>query len=173
MDAYWQDAMAATSVNAVCALAGVSKPSLSRDLGREDGLTAAVLGRCAQTVLGPVEALLSSPASGVAELDDLIRLASEDQRMEVCPFVKTRAMRSRFGAQTPLNIAAIEAHILARDPQFFNDGAASGKWRGGVAAGLAAGDVLEQLALTVSQRAAGKSPESVRELLALALSVRR
>lgn len=66
MNAYWQDDRVAVSVNAVCALAGVSKPWLYRDFRSEDGLTAAVLDaavleRYGQTVLVSVEALLSSP----------------------------------------------------------------------------------------------------------------
>ncbi len=53
MHAYWRDDRAAVSVNAVCAMAGVSKPSLYREFGSEDGLTAAVLEHYGQTVLVP------------------------------------------------------------------------------------------------------------------------
>lgn len=58
LNAYWQNERAGVSVNAVCVLAGISKPSLYREFGSEDGLTAAVLERYRQTVLVRLEALL-------------------------------------------------------------------------------------------------------------------
>lgn len=174
MNAYWQDDRAAVSVNAVCALAGVSKPSLYRDFGSEDGLTAAVLERYGQTVLIPVEALLSSPLTFSAKLDALISFASDDPQMEAgCLFVKMRTTRSRFGLQTQAKIASIEAHFHECYTRLFREGTASGEWSGGIAVELAAGYLYEQLGLAVSQRAAGKNPESVRQLLGLALSVLR
>ena len=174
MNAYWQNDRAAVSVNAICALAGVSKPSLYRDFGSEDGLTQAVLERYAQTVLGSVEALLSSSIGFVTKLEALIDFASQDPRMEVgCLFVKMRTTRSRFGVRTQAKIASIEAHFLECYIRFFREGAASGEWGGSIAAELAAGYLYEQLGLAVSQRAAGKSPESVRELFGLAMSVLR
>ena len=174
MNAYWQDDRAAVSVNAVCALAGVSKPSLYRDFGSEDGLTAAVLERYGQTVLVSVEALLSSPQTYGTKLDALITFASDDPQMEAgCLFVKMRATRSRFGPQTQALLAAMEAHFLAHYARFFADAASRGEWRGGIATELAASYLQEQMGLAVSRRAAGKSPEAVRALLELALSVLR
>ncbi|MDE2078300.1 MAG: TetR/AcrR family transcriptional regulator [Burkholderiales bacterium] len=174
MNAYWRDDRAAVSVNAICVLADVSKPSLYRDFGSEDGLTEAVLERYAQTVLRPLETLLSSPASFATKLEAMIDFASQDPRMEVgCLFVKMRTTRSRFGVQTQAKLASIEAHFLECYIRLFREGAASGEWSGGIAAELAAGYLYEQLGLAVSQRAAGKSSESVRQLLGLALSVLR
>ncbi len=174
MNAYWRDDRAAVSVNAVCAMAGVSKPSLYRDFGSEDGLTAAVLEHYAQTVLTGIEALLSSPQSYGAKLDALVSFASDDPRMEAgCLFVKMRATRSRFGPQTRALLAATEAYFQAHYARFFTDAAACGEWRGGIAPELAASYLQEQMGLAVSQRAAGKPPEAVRAFLALAISVLR
>lgn len=174
MNAYWQDDRAAVSVNAVCARAGVPKPSLYREFGSEDGLTAAVLERYGQTVLGAVEALLSGPQDYEAKLDALIGFASDDPQMEVgCLFVKMRATRSRFGPQTQALLAAMEAHFQAHYQQFFSDAAGRGEWRGGIATELAASYLQEQMGLAVSQRAAGKPPAAVRAFLALAISVLR
>lgn len=174
MHAYWHDERAAVSVNAVCAQAGVSKPSLYRDFGSEDGLTDAVLERYGQTVLAPVEALLSGPQSYGAKLDALVSFASDDPQMEAgCLFVKMRASRSRFGPQTQARLATMDAHFLGQYDRFLTDAAARGEWRGGVAAELAASYLQEQVALAVSRRAAGKSPEAVRAMLELAVSVLR
>ena len=86
MNTYWQDDRAAVSINAVCALAGVYRPSRYRDFGREDGLTAAVLERYGEAVLVSVEALPSSPQSYDTQLDALISVTSDDpQREASCP----------------------------------------------------------------------------------------
>ena len=174
MNAYWQDDRAAVSVNAVCALAEISKPSLYREFGSEDGLTAAVLERYGQTVLVGVEALLSGPQNYGSKLDALISFASDDPQMEAgCLVVKMRATRSRFGPQTQALLAAMEAHFQAQYARFFTEAAGRGEWRGGIATDLAASYLQEQMGLAVSQRAAGKPPEAVRAFLALAISVLR
>lgn len=171
MNAFWQADSAAVSVNTICTLAEVSKPSLYRDFGSEDGLTTAVLERYAQTVLGSVEGMLASPASFATKFQAMTAFASQDPRMEAgCLFVKMRTTRSRFGAQTQAKIAAIEAHFLSCYTRFFREGAASGEWGSGIDAELAAGYLYEQLGLAVSQRASGKNPESVGALLGLAMS---
>lgn len=171
MQAYWQDARAAVSVNAVCERAGVSKPSLYRDFGSEDGLTAAVLAHYVQSVLGPLDAMLSSPADFATKLETMIRFAVDDPRLEAgCLYGKMRATRSRFGPLTQQGLDGLEAHILASYARLFEDGAASGAWRGGVDVHLAAGYLHEQLALAITQRAAGKPVQTVRAWLALALS---
>lgn len=174
MNAYWQDDNAAVSVNAICALAKVSKPSLYRDFGSEDGLTIAVLDRYARAVLEPLKALFSSPTTFDAKLDAVIDFASQDPRMATgCLFVKMRATRSRFGPHTRSRIAAIEADMLEGYTRFFKEATVDGNKRRDIAADLAAAYLYEQMGLAVSQRAAGKSPASVRDLLALALSVLR
>jgi AcrR family transcriptional regulator len=174
INAYWQEEHAATSVNAICALAGVSKPSLYREFGNEDGLTAAVLERYAETLFGPIEAMLASPAGFAEKLEAVLRFAGEDPRLEAgCLFVKMRSTRSRFGPQTQARLAAVEARILQRYTEFFAGAAAAGEWRGDIAPELAARYLNEQIGLALSQRASGRSAESVRELLALAISVLR
>lgn len=174
MHAYWQEDRAAVSVNAVCELAGVSKPSLYRDFGSEDGLTAAVLERYGQTVLVAVDELLSGPQCYRAKLDAMVSFASEAPQMGAgCLFVKMRANRSRFGPLTQALLAAKEAHFHAHYTRFFTDAASRGEWSSGIATDLAAGYLQEQIGLAVSLRAAGKPPESVRAFLTLAISVLR
>lgn len=174
MNAYWHDDRAAVSVNAICALAGVSKPSLYREFGSEDGLTAAVLERYGQTVLATLEVLLSSPQSYSSKLDALTSFASDDPQMDAgCLFVKMRATHSRFGPQTQALLTAMEAMLQEHYARFFSEAAERGEWRGGIATELAASYLQEQLGLAVSQRAAGKHPESVRAFLELAMSVLR
>jgi TetR/AcrR family transcriptional regulator, copper-responsive repressor len=171
MNAYWEDNLAATSVNAICALANVSKPSLYRDFGSEDGLTVAVLERYANQVLVQIGDLLMSDANFTTKLDELIKFASEDPQMETgCLFIKMRAVRSRFGIQTQAKLADIETQALSLYVRFFKNSHERGEWSASITAELAATYLLEQFGLAVTQRAAGRNKESVRELLTLSLS---
>lgn len=171
MNAYWQDNFAATSVNTICALANVSKPSLYREFGSEDGLTVAVLERYANQVLVQIGDLLKSDASFATKLDELIKIASEDPQMETgCLFIKMRAVRSRFGIQTQAKLADIETHALKLYVRFFKNSHERGEWSAGIPAELAATYLMDQFGLAVTQRVAGRNKERVRELLALSLS---
>jgi len=170
MIAYWQDDFAATSVNAICALANVSKPSLYRDFGSEDGLTVAVLERYASQVLVQIGDLLMSDASFATKLDELIKFASESPQMETgCLFIKMRARRSRFGDQTQAKLADIETQALTLYVRFFNNSHSRGEWSASITAEVAASYLLEQFGLAVTQRAAGRNKDSVRELFTLSL----
>jgi AcrR family transcriptional regulator len=170
MQAYWQADGADISVNAICFLSGVSKPSLYRDFGSEDGLTAAVLKRYAETVLRSLEERVSSSESFKEKIEWFIQFGSESPEIG-CLLVKMRANRFRFGSLTQAKIAKIEAHFLECYTRFFKQSASSGEWRGSIAPELAADYLTEQLKLAISQRSAGKSKESVRDLLSLSISV--
>jgi len=84
MHAYWQADGADISVNAICLLAGVSKPSLYRDFGSEDGLTAAVLKRYAETVLRSLEERVSSSRALKRRSSGLSNLQVSPQRLVAC-----------------------------------------------------------------------------------------
>lgn len=102
-----------TSVNSICALEWVSKPSLYRDFGSEDGLTAAVLQRYAEVVLARMDDLLASPVSFAAKCEAMIQFASADPQMETgYLFVKMKSTRSRFGIRTQAIIADIDENAL-------------------------------------------------------------
>ena len=163
MNAYWQDDLATTSVNAICSFANVSKPSLYREFGSEDGLTVAVLERYASQVFMRIGDLLMR--------DELIKIASEDPQMETgCLFIKMRAERSRFGVQTQAKLADIETQALKLYVRFFKSSHERGEWSANIPAKLAATYLLEQFGLAVTQRAKGRNKDSIRELLTLSLS---
>lgn len=171
LNAYWQDDRAALSVNAICALAGVSKPSLYRDFGSEDGLTDAVIERYAEEFLTELEGLLHSDLAFATKLQALVDFASSDSRLNAgCLFVKMRSTQTRFGPQTQARISAIEARLLAAYTRFFADAAQHGEWHSSIEPAMAGTYLHEQLSLSLSQRALGKPPQDVRPLLSLSLS---
>ena len=169
--AYWHEGPE-VSVNAICQRSGVSKPSLYREFGSEDGLTAAALENYAGMVRGQLLALLSSELAFTAKLEALIAFASEDPRNEHgCLFVKMRAARLDLGPKTRAKIAGIEAAMLEIYAKKFQENHANGQWTGVMAADLAARYLHAQIGLAASQRALGTDPATVKLLLQYALSV--
>jgi AcrR family transcriptional regulator len=172
MTAYWQSDPADVSVNAICQMAGISKPSLYRAFGSEDGLTRAVLDTYAERVLSAVFAILQGGKGLRDTLAALIDFASADPRMETgCLFYKMRAGKHRLGPETRARVEEIDAAAQAAYAAFLQSCHDAGDWPGGLSVEAGATYLGEQIALAITQRASGEDPARIREMLTLALSV--
>lgn len=103
MAAYWHRDPADGSVNAITRMAGISKPSLYREFGSEDGLKLAVLDRYAEQVLSDMFVLLHG-AMGLREtLDTLVGFASDGPtfRQPVGSGAHTRQMLTGVSRSLP------------------------------------------------------------------------
>ena len=170
--AYWKGDPADVSVNAICQLAGISKPSLYREFGSEDGLTRASLDRYAERVLSEVFAILQSGQGLRETLDTLVAFATTDLKMETgCLFYKMRAGKHRLGPLTRSRVQEIDAGAQAAYAAFLKSCRDAGDWTGGQSLDAAARYLGEQVALAITQRASGEDPARIREMLHLALSV--
>ncbi len=172
MNEYWHRDPADVSVNAICRLAGVSKPSLYREFDSEDGLTLATLDRYAERVLADVFAILQAGRGLRATLDALIAFACDDPRMETgCLFYKMRAGKHRLGPRTRARVDELDAGARAAYQQVLQAARDAGEWSSGLGAEAGARYLSEQVSLAITQRASGEDREAVRESLSLAVSV--
>jgi len=172
MNAYWHSDPADVSVNAICQMAGISKPSLYREFGSEDGLTRAVLDSYAERVLSAVFAILHGGRGLQATLAALIDFASADPRMETgCLFYKMRAGKHRLGPDTRARVEEIDAAAQAAYAAFLQKARDAGDWPDGLSVDAGAKYLGEQIALAITQRASGEDKARIREMLTLALSV--
>jgi AcrR family transcriptional regulator len=172
MTAYWQSDPADVSVNAICQMAGISKPSLYRAFGNEDGLTRAVLDGYAERVLSAVFAILHGGKGLRNTLDALIDFASADPRMETgCLFYKMRAGKHRLGPATRARVEEIDAMAQEAYVAFLQSCRDDGEWPDGLSVEAGAKYLGEQLGLAITQRASGEDPARIREMMALAMSV--
>jgi len=172
MTAYWQGDPADVSVNAICQMAGISKPSLYRAFGSEDGLTRAVLDSYAERVLSAVFAILHSGKGLRETLAALIDFASDDPRMETgCLFYKMRAGKHRLGPATRARVDEIDAAAQEAYASFLRHCRDAGEWPDGLSVEAGAKYLGEQIALAITQRASGEDPARIREMMTLALSV--
>lgn len=169
--AYWRSDPADVSVNAICQLAGISKPSLYRAFGSEDGLARAALESYAQKVLSDVFAILHAGKGLHETLDALVEFACADPRMETgCLFYKMRAGRHRLGPETRARVEEIDADAQAAYAAFLRSRRDAGDWPAGLSVDAAAPYLGEQIALAITQRASGEDPARIREMMTLALS---
>ena len=172
MAAYWQGDPADVSVNAITQMAGISKPSLYREFGSEDGLKLAVLDRYAQQVLSDMFVILHSGRGLQETLDALIDFASDDPRMEAgCLFYKMRAGKHRLGPLTRARVEEIDAAGQAAYAAFLQSARDAGEGIGGLPIAAGAMYLGEQIALAITQRASGEDKARIRDMLTLALSV--
>jgi len=172
MTAYWHSDPADVSVNGICQMAGIFKPSLYRAFKSEDGLTRAALDSYAERVLSDVFASLHSGKGLRATLDALADFAIADTRMETgCLFYKMRTGKHRLGPQTRARVEEIDAAAQAAYAAFLQAARDAGDWPGSLSVEAGAKYLGEQVALAITQRASGEDPARIREMLGLALSV--
>lgn len=172
MKAYWHDDPADVSVNAICQMAGISKPSLYRSFGSEDGLTCAALDRYADLVLSDIFAILENGVDLPSTLAALIDFAVADPRMETgCLFYKMRAGKHRLGPTTRARIDDIDAAATAGFAGFLQARRDAGEWSSPVSTEEGAQYLGEQIALAFTQRATGVDQSRIRKMLGLAFLV--
>ena len=172
MHAYWKNDPVDVSVNAICQMAEISKPSLYRTFGNEDGLTLAALDRYAQLVLSDIFAILQRGTGMHDTLEALIEFASADPRMATgCLFYKMRAGKHRLGPETRKRVDEIDAAARLGYTDFLQTRRDSGDWPGKISVEAGATYLSEQIAFAFTQRAAGMEPSDIRDLLKMSLSV--
>jgi len=103
IQSYWSEGPTQVSVNEICTLAGVSKPSLYREFKNEDGLMAASLERYADQVLSHVLGLPRQDRDFQHVLDSLVDYALRQPTESApagCLFAKMRIDESILGPRT-------------------------------------------------------------------------
>jgi AcrR family transcriptional regulator len=170
--AYQRTDPADVSVNAICKMASVSKPSLYRVFGNEDGLTLAALDRYAERVLADMFKILKSGQSLGPTLEALIDFAVNDPRLETgCLFYKMRAGKHRLGPQTRDRVDQIDAAAVQGFETFLQARQDAGEWNSPHPIPMLARYLREQIGLALTQRATMSDSAQIRAALTMALSV--
>lgn len=172
VSAYQRTDPADVSVNAICQMAEISKPSLYRAFGSEDGLTRAALNRYADAVLRDLFAILHRGQDLEPTLDALIAFAVDDVRLETgCLFYKMRAGKHRLGPQTRQRVDELDAAAVQAFEAYLQSQRAAGDWDSSQPTPFIARYVMEQIGLALTQRATMQDRDTIRGSLTLALSV--
>lgn len=169
---YWEKGLEGMSVNFICQATDVSKPSLYREFGNEEGLLADVIEHYAEHVMKPLKDLFNYQNSFNAVLHNiaerLIVSSNNEQPPMGCLIMKFRSSKHLLSDVLKQKIEAVTENTLAMYQQWFSHHKES--LAVNVTPRCAAHYFDTQLSAAMIQMLRGDNPESVRKLFILALT---
>lgn len=116
LKSYWTGGPTRVAISHICKEADVSKPSLYREFGSDDGLKAAVLDLYSELVLGPFRNILASNEGFAQQIEALIAFTVQDRQTlgipSGCLQVAMRAHREELGAITGNKVDMLRSQTL-------------------------------------------------------------
>ncbi len=161
---YWREGVHGTSLNALCRTLGLSKPSLYREFGGEDGLLEAALSAYREHAVLPLMSFFERDQPFTDALAQALAFTTEraEGQPPGCLFTILREAGERVGSETWALVQRLEGE--RRDA--FAAAYARARERGEVDAGLApelAGRVVDlQLHAVLLAMHAGDDPATLR-----------
>ncbi|MDJ0837743.1 MAG: TetR family transcriptional regulator [Acidobacteriota bacterium] len=169
MENYWREGLHALSINEICRRTNLSKPSLYREFGGEDGLLAAALECYGEVVIAPRAANLAGDRSFEESVESIIEfLTSPRDTPPGCLLVKMRGAPECLG---PLARARVDMMVRGLQEAYealFVRAQSRGEARGDVSPGLAGRYIDTQVTTALRQIASGEEPDEVRAQAKLA-----
>ncbi|OBT13876.1 hypothetical protein A9264_01680 [Vibrio sp. UCD-FRSSP16_10] len=173
---YWKHGINQVSINELCKLASVSKPSIYREFGGEDGLMCAVLQHYESSVLSPMLGFLSTEAAFDETLQNLAFYSTDEVRdsdmPKGCLFANMKELRLNLGEATAEQINLTYENVILAFEQWVNGAKERGEFKTTtMESRFAAIYIYAQISFAQSQMMKGESSEDVRAILQVALSV--
>ena len=169
---YWREGVHALSLNEVCRRVEVSKPSIYREFGGEDGLVEAVLGHYRDAVVVPVMAFVSGARPLAETLEGLvIGMTATGEHPPGCLFTEMRLLRSGLGPKTTARLDAIEAERNAALEALYARALERGEAKTAISPEGAAQFMDAQFSMELLHMGMGQAPERVRAQARLAFEV--
>lgn len=164
MECYWREGTDGVSLNELCRLADVSKPSVYREFGGEDGLIAAVLEHYADTVLAPALEQTTQDRPFAEVLTTLVEFMTElDRGMPVgCLLAKMRVLSSRLGPATQALLDTLREDARASYADWVERAKARGEIAPSIPTEIAAAFIDNQFTALLIQVALGEDPDVLR-----------
>jgi AcrR family transcriptional regulator len=174
MQAYWQEGQAAVSLNSVCQRADVSKPSLYKEFGSEDGLKQAVLIDYHQMTLAPLYELLAVDQPFDTALEALtayiLRDHQENGMPNGCLFVDLCQCRAHLGELTGGQVDEFRELSLRTFAKWIDRAKANGQFKPPIPTQTAALYIDAQIACIMNMQRQGAAAKEVNAVFRLALS---
>lgn len=175
MQAYWQEGQAAVSLNSVCQRADVSKPSLYKEFGSEDGLKQAVLIDYHQMTLAPLYELLAVDQPFDTALDSLtayiLRDHQENGMPNGCLFVDLCQCRAHLGELTGGQVDELRGLSIRNFAKWIDRAKANDQFKPAIPTQTAALYIEAQIACIMNMQRHGAAASEVNAVFRLALSV--
>lgn len=170
LEVYWREGIQAMSLNALCRRIDLSKPSLYREFGGEDGLMVATLELYRQLAVVPLMGLFAAGLPPAQTLERAVIATTSDRGTPAgCLFTKMRLAIDRLGDGAATRTREIEAERLAVFAAWYQRVLDAGEGDASITPELAARYLDNQLTSVLVQMALGESPELIRAQAKLAL----
>lgn len=174
MQAYWQEGQAAVSLNSVCQRADVSKPSLYKEFGSEDGLKQAVLIDYHQMTLAPLYELLAVDQPFDTALEALSAYILRDHQEygmpNGCLFVDMCQCRAQLGELTGGQVDELRGLSIGTFAKWIDKAKANGQFKPAIPTQKAARYIDAQIACIMNMQRQGAAASEVNAVFRLALS---
>ena len=169
MQTYWRDGLSAHSLNEVCRLIGLSKPSVYRTFGGEDGLMEAALDHYRDLAIVPLLGVLAADEPFEQILNkSLDWLISDHGTPAGCLFTRMRLSTSRLGPSTAARVRAIEQERRDAFAASYRRALARGEVDRSITPDFAAYFIDTQLNGALVRRSVGDAPDLVKAQTRLA-----
>ena len=172
MEHYWRDGAHALSLNEVCRRVSVSKPSIYREFGGEDGLIEAVLIYYRNVVLCIAIEFLEQELPFSKGMKLLIMgLTTPNDYPPGCLFTNMRMIQTQLGPQSLEQMNAIEQERRTAIEQWYERALNQGEVIDSLSPAEASEYIDAQLTLLLLHIGMGRDPQVVRAQTLLAMSV--
>ena len=175
MRAYWEEGQSEVSLNEVCRRAKVSKPTLYKEFGSEDGLKQAVLAEYHKMTLAPLFELLQQDQPFDKALnalaDYILRDHQEHGMPNGCLFVDMCQCRDQLGELAGGQVDAFQELSLTIYEAWIDRAKTKGQFTSAVASRTAAIYIDAQIASAMNLQRQGATADDVSAVFRLALSV--
>lgn len=174
MKAYWSKGIDGMSVNEVCRLAKVSKPSLYREFGNEDGLLQAVFQNYGNGFRKTVRYVLEKHDDFECSIDELVDFMSytrdEDISPKGCLGVKAYPSLERLGEKSRAALIVNNDKLLKIFEEWITRSSKTINLASLSSINFAAEFVYSMFIHGMKMNALGDSPEKIKRVMKLALS---
>ncbi|MCV6591483.1 MAG: TetR/AcrR family transcriptional regulator [Silicimonas sp.] len=175
MRAYWEEGQSAVSLNELCRRTKVSKPTLYKEFGSEDGLKQAVLSSYFKMTLVPLFELLQQDQPFDKALDALadyiLRDHQEHGMPNGCLFVDMCQCRDQLGELAGGQVDAFKALSLTAYEAWIDRAKAKGQFTAAIASRTAAIYIDAQIASAMNLQRQDATADDVSAVFRLSLSV--
>ncbi|MDB4021522.1 TetR/AcrR family transcriptional regulator [Litorivicinus sp.] len=175
LKAYWDHGPLGVSIDKICAMAGVSKPSVYREFGSGDSLIAVALQDYFEKYLIP---LIESLRVGRSLLHNLTHYASAEFAQKACNagingclFVKMYNQMHLLGPISLQKVLEVNVAMLIRYESIVSEAQQKGRIVDHLPPKILAAYIHNQLILVASQRGRGEDSAKVEQLSKIAFSV--
>jgi len=170
MACYWREGVNTLGLNEICRRMGISKPSLYREFGGEDGLMVEALNRYRDEVGTAIFDLLKVDLPFPEVLQKIVTWFTEDNGKPAgCLFASMRYSPSRLGPLTMQRVAVLRDEHRAAYEAWYERARVRNEVNPDIPSKLAAMLIDTQLTSLVMQMTLGEPPDSVRAQAELAL----